>query len=177
MDHLERLQTVLREYQLALATLDNSAVILLGQKIIQAKRVYLLSAGRTRCVMQMFAMRLAQASIPTQIVGEVTTTAITPDDLLLVASGSGETSCILTLTRQAKLIQTPVFAITATASSTLQTLSEYTLLLPSSADNTQLLGSFNENCLLLVLDQVMEEILHALNKPASELQQNHANIE
>ena len=178
MNHLKRLQTVISEYQQALSNLNNSNVCFLTRQILQANRIFILGAGRTRCVLQMFAMRLAQTSIPTHMVGEVTTPAIMPEDLLIAASGSGETASVITLSQQARKTQAPIFGITATANSTLQNLSEHTLLLPPpTGGNTQLLGNFCETCLLLVLDQVIEEILDVLQKPATELQKTHANIE
>ena len=177
MNHLKRLQTIIDEYKYALEAIDNESIELLAAKITKARRVFLAATGRTRCVTEMFAMRLAQAEITAYMVGEVTTPAIAEDDLLICASGSGETTGLMTLIQKAKTFNPIIFGITATPRSTLTKLSDYALLLPSPEHNTQILGNYNETCLLFILDQVIESILCSTNKPVSDLRANHANIE
>ncbi len=177
MDYKKRIQTILDEYRFALEEIDNESIDLLATKILDADRVFVLAAGRSRCVATMFAMRLAQAEIPAYMVGDVTTPAITENDLLICASGSGETASIITLVNRAKMFNPLVFGITATPRSTLTKLSDYALLMPSPEQNTQVLGNFSETCLLMILDQVVEGLLGKLKKTASDLRANHANIE
>ncbi len=177
MDHQKRLHTIIDEYRFGLETIDSDNIRLLAQKIAKAQRVFLLAAGRTRCVIEMFAMRLAQSDIKAHIVGAATTPAIMEEDLLICASGSGETTGVITLVEKAKSFNPIIFALTANPGSTLAKLADYALQLPPLENSTQILGNYAETCLLFILDQVIESIIDNSNKSIHDLKSNHANIE
>ncbi len=174
----ERLNSVLAEYRDAFELLNSTAISEFSKEILNSNRVFIVAAGRTRCVTEMFAMRLSQAGITTYMVGEVTTPVARKDDLLIAASGSGETKSVLTLVERAKEGGVKIFSLTNSSESRLSKISDMTLLTPKKPINSkQILGSFSETCLLLILDQAIECILKDSGKTEDDLASNHANIE
>ena len=149
-----------------------------------SSRVYLHAAGRSGNVMRMFAIRAVQIGLDIRMVGEPTTTAITDEDLLLVASGSGETATVLTVVRQALEIAVPVWALTATATSRLASLADPVILLPgvaktgeNASGSAQPPGSLFEQMLFIFLEEAVLQLMQRRGVGAEHLMCRHANLE
>ncbi|HMB45107.1 MAG TPA: SIS domain-containing protein, partial [Candidatus Methanoperedens sp.] len=71
--------------------LDTDSVTLLVNGIIDSKIIFLMGAGRSGLAAKAFAMRLMHLGFDVYVVGETTTPAVQPDDLVIAVSGSGET--------------------------------------------------------------------------------------
>lgn len=69
-------------------TTDESAERLVTA-VVAAPRLFVMALGRSGLILRMFAMRLMQIGLAVHVVGDVTTPAIAPGDLLIVLSGSG----------------------------------------------------------------------------------------
>ena len=61
-----------------------------------------MGAGRSGLAAKAFAMRLMHLGFNVYLVGETTTPAVQPDDLVIAVSGSGETPSIANLGTIAK---------------------------------------------------------------------------
>jgi len=85
------LEAVLKEVGQTLDRVEPAVVEQMVQFVAQAKSVFVAGAGRSGSMIRSFAMRLAHLGLSVQVVGEVTTCGIGSGDVLLVASGSGET--------------------------------------------------------------------------------------
>src|SRR5262245_2990904 len=72
------------------AALEDAVVLLLG-----AERILAAGAGRSRLALAMGAMRLMHLGLPIHVAGEVTAPPVGAGQVLLVASGSGETQGIV----------------------------------------------------------------------------------
>ena len=84
--------------------LDTGSVTLLVNGIIDSKTIFLMGAGRSGLAAKAFAMRLMHLGFDVYVVGETTTPAVQPDDLVIAVSGSGETPSIANLGVIAKKI-------------------------------------------------------------------------
>ena len=93
--------TVLREIEETLGEIDQTKITYFLKQIMDAQRVFIVGVGRTGLIMRCFAMRLMHLGIEVQIIGDITTTAVGKNDLLLIGSGSGETGSILSIARKA----------------------------------------------------------------------------
>ena len=69
---------------------DAGAAAMVGA-ILGVERVFVVALGRSGMLARMFAMRLMQIGLTAHVVGDVTTPAIAPGDLLVAISGSGRT--------------------------------------------------------------------------------------
>ncbi len=152
--------------------------------ILESNRVFLIGKGRTGLVTAMFAMRLTQMGLSTHLVGEPTTPALQPEDLLILASGSGETEAVLSAAKQAGEIGAKTFCFTMHADNTLSQMSGNCLVLPVLVDQIPpeaqtkvLMGTLYEQSLLLVFDQIITELMKKTGENYHSLSKRHANIE
>ncbi|WP_029150118.1 6-phospho-3-hexuloisomerase [Microbacterium indicum] len=156
----------------------------LADRIGSAQRVFVHGAGRSGLALRMTAMRLMHLGVTTFVVGEVTTPAIGPGDLLLTASGSGTTGGIVRAAEAARAAGADVAAISTTGDSPLSRLASVTLVLPaahktdrSGAASAQYAGSLFEQGVVLAGDALFHELWRRSGATADELWPRHANLE
>jgi 6-phospho-3-hexuloisomerase len=134
--------------------------------------------------MQAAAMRLMHLGLKVYFVGDTTTPAIQPGDLLLAASGSGTTGAIVRAAEKAKQVGAKVISITAGSFSPLVNLSDHHIYVPAAekqdhggSKSKQYAGSLFEQALLLITDAVFKALWTIEGTPAEELWKLHANME
>jgi 6-phospho-3-hexuloisomerase len=161
------------------ATLREAVTLLLG-----AGRIFAAAAGRSRLALGMGAMRLAHLGFAVYIAGDITTPPIARGDVLLVASGSGETCNVIHAADVANKAGALVIALTAARESTLAKSARVVLWLNapgklerSSAGSKQYAGSLFEQAVMLTLDSLFHALWQASELDASALWSRHANIE
>lgn len=152
--------------------------------IEQADRVFVVGAGRSGLVLKMAAMRLMHLGLTVHVVGESTTPAIGPGDLLIAASGSGMTSTVVQAAATAARIGAKVAAYTTDADSALAGLSHRVFVIPAArktdhrgALSRQYSGSLFEQALLITTEAVFQTLWDRHDVPAHELWPRHANLE
>lgn len=159
----------------------------LVEQIRQSRRIFLTGAGRSRLMLQGFAMRLMHVGYQVHIVGEVTTPAFLADDLLIAASASGETKSILQTAEKAKEYQGQVAAFSIFPESSLGKMADilvkipaYTDKLPESAENKRGIlpgGSMFEEAVLVLADALILELAETQAIDTTRAFENHANLE
>lgn len=86
-------QMIIQECESALASIDDRQGEALVEAILSAEKVYFYGVGRVFLCLQCICKRMAHLGVDAHCVGEITEPRITPADLLIVASGSGESLC------------------------------------------------------------------------------------
>ncbi len=155
-----------------------------AQKMIQgANRLFVMGAGRTGLALKMAAMRLMHLGLVVHVAGEVTTPAIGPGDLLLVASGSGTTAGPVHAAELAVRIGAQVLALTASPASKLTKLAQGVVVIPAAAKqdhdgalSEQYAGALFEQSTLLVMDAMFQAMWREGGASAEELWKRHANL-
>ena len=71
-------------------------------QIILAERIFLVAIGRVNLSLQCFGKRLSHLGFKIELVGSLTEKPATKKDLLIVASGSGESLIPLHITKKQK---------------------------------------------------------------------------
>ncbi|MBQ8358100.1 MAG: 6-phospho-3-hexuloisomerase [Clostridia bacterium] len=175
------------ELQETLASIDDAQVDLLAQKICTAKRVFLTGAGRSLLMIRACAMRLMQLGLTVYVPGEVVTPSIQKGDLLIVASGSGETATVALMAKKAKAIGAELALITIVPDSTIGRLADTvipvdaasTKIAENKKESIQLGGSLFEISVLLLLEAVIMLVVEKkkIADPNKLLMENHANLE
>jgi 6-phospho-3-hexuloisomerase len=150
----------------------------------EASAIFLIASGRSGFSMRSAAMRLMHLGLKVFFVGDTTTPAIKPGDLLWAASGSGTTSTIVKAAGKAKQVGARVIAMTTNASSLLADIADVHILIPAAekedhgqAKSKQYAGSLFEQAVLLLGDAVFMELWKLDGAPAEELWKRHANME
>ena|SRR5437879_4253189 len=183
-DVKKNLDMVLHENLMLAASIDYTRFPSLIESIGQAKSIFLIASGRSGFSMRSAAMRLMHLGLKAYFVGDTTTPAIQPGDLLLAASGSGTTSTIVRAAEKAKQAGAKVIAITAGSTSILAQLSDHHIQVPAAekqdhggSKSKQYAGSLFEQALLLITDAVFQTLWAIDGMPAEELWKRHANME
>lgn len=149
-----------------------------------AKRIFVMAAGRSGLALKMAAMRFMHLGYTVFIVGETNTPAILKGDLLLLASGSGTTSSVLSSAEKAKSQQATVIAITADSESKLAKLAD-NIIVVNAATKTdfgvsvskQYAGSLFEQFTLFILEGVFMTLWQESGLTKEALWPKHANLE
>lgn len=164
---------------------DSSAEKLVDA-IMDAQMVFVAGAGRSGLAMKSFAMRLMHIGFETYVVGETVTPSITNKDVLLIGSGSGSTSSLVTSASKAEAIGTPICLLTIDENSPIGKLADVVLTIPAPTPkidrdlgfrSVQPMGSLFEQSLLLTLDAIILLLMEKTGKTPESMFNRHANLE
>lgn len=153
------------------------------KKINQAKRIFVYGTGRSGLMLKTFAMRLMQMGYTSYVVGETITPSIEKEDLLIVASASGETDSVCQAVKYAKKQNVEVIVITANKQSTLYNLQKALIVVNSSTKynissaTVQPLGSLFEQILLVIFDSIILKVSRKKVNMNDDMAKRHASIE
>lgn len=180
----ENLKIILQENQDISAFLNFDSLANLANSIQKANRIFFVGAGRTGLSLKMAAMRFMHLGYEVYVVGETNTPAILEGDLLVVGSGSGTTSTLVSATEKSKKQNAAVVAITADENSKIASLADHTILIKAAVKtdfgasaSQQYAGSLFEQSVLLVLDAVFMTLWKESGLTKEDLWPKHANLE
>lgn len=176
---------ILQELEQALAGISAESVDQLTRLIGRADRIYVAGAGRSGLMARSFAMRLMHTGRPVYVAGETVTPAIGGNDLLLIASGSGETKSLAAMAAKARELGAAVAAVTVAPESTIGRMADVTVHIPavtkaaesSGRTSVQPMGSLFEQSLLLFFDGVILRLMEEQGILPSDMYGRHANLE
>ncbi len=174
--------------------LDTGSVTMLVNGIMASKRIFLMGAGRSGLAAKAFAMRLMHLGFNVYVVGETTTPAVQPDDLVIAVSGSGETPSIANLGAIAKKIGSKLAVITSNRDSTLGGISDIVVIIAGRPKEDVVyedyherrmigypqlapLGTIFEISALVFLDAVISELMVRTGASEAELKKRHTVFE
>ena len=92
--------TITKELEATLGSIKEEQTVQLVDCIQQAKRIFIAGRGRSGLMVNCFAMRLMHMGKKVFVVGEIVTPSIEKGDLLLIASGSGETGSLVSMAKK-----------------------------------------------------------------------------
>lgn len=110
--------------------LDSENINKLINEIMNAKRIFLMGAGRSGLEARAFAMRLMHLGFGVYVIGDVTTPVPTCEDLVIIISGSGETKSIIDLGASIKDRGPKMTIITTKNGSSLTEISDIIMIIP-----------------------------------------------
>lgn len=164
------------------AQIDDEEIKKFKELIYQSKRLFFAAAGRSELMLKAVAMRFMQFGFEVYLVGETNTPAFRKEDLLIIASGSGETKSTITAVKNAKKIGGKITAITASRDSIIAKLSDQIIEIPvakviSKKERSVPGGSYFEQALLILGDSLIVDIVSEKNISTDKLFERHANLE
>jgi 6-phospho-3-hexuloisomerase len=175
---------ILNELERTLAAVSEVEIDVSQRIILAAKRLFVTGAGRSGLALKMAAMRLMHLGLVVHVVGEVTAPAIGPDDLLLVASGSGTTAGAVHAAEVALKAGAQVLVLTTAPASKLAGLAQQVIVIRAAAKqdhggmkSEQYAGALFEQSVLLVMDAMFQAMWHKRGESAEQLWKRHANLE
>ena len=182
----DNLETILGELRLALRRIDNGESECFRELLLEVPGVFVVGAGRSGLMVRAFAMRLRHLGLPVSVVGDILARPIQPGDLLVVASGSGETGSLVAIARKARELGASLALLTANPASTLADLSDCTVVFDAptpkapiapGVESAQPMGSLFEQALFLFLESTIMDLMRQTGQDSSIMSQRHANLE
>ncbi len=185
MNTSEFLKDIIAELSLTADKIDQQEAEELVDKISKAKKVFVAGAGRSGFMAKSFAMRMMHMGIDAYTIGETITPNFEEGDILIIASGSGETKSLVTLAEKAKGIGGNIAVVTLTPDSSIGKFADCIVTLPGAAkDQTnsdyktiQPMGSLFEQTCLLFFDAVILRFMEKKGLDTSKMYGKHANLE
>lgn len=156
----------------------------LADAVRSAARIFVTGQGRSGWIMRMAALRLMQIGLTAHVVGDATTPAIAHADLLLIASGSGETPSPVAAAQVARAAGARVGVLTARPQSTLGGLADVVVHIPGETAKIELQGATRlplaaalEQATLIVLDVLIASLAEQRGETQATMMARHANLE
>lgn len=196
MDFLEIKKKVIKEIG---STLDKvEKVDKLVEAIISSGKIFVVGAGRTKLMIEAFAQRLSHLGFDAYVVGETIQPPASKKDLLIVASGSGESIFPLSIAKKAREIGMKVALITARKNSPISKIADFIIHIPAPArphscilqecrgekfdsyrqkKSFQPLGNLFEQSLLILCDIVAIILQKKKGLSVKNLREYHTNLE
>lgn len=178
-----RKAAVFDEIALALREVSEESAASFCTYLSPGRRVFCDASGRSRLQIAGFAMRLAQMGYDANLVGEVTATAIRPEDTFVVCSASGSTPGIVAHVNAARQYGCRVLLVTAAEQSVLAQMCDEMILLKAGSKNTaggdsiQPMGTLFEQSAGLLFDLLVLELMNRYGITQEKMRKNHSNLE
>ncbi len=168
--------------------LNLSEINKLIEKIIEihnkGNRVFIYGAGRSGFMGRAFAQRLMHLGIKSCFVSDAVTYRYTPFDLLIIISGSGETTSSVAIARKAHEIGGALALLTGNPNSAIGSLSDLIIRIQGKskdkARSQKTLAPYTslfDICTLSVLDSIGGVLMDLLNVSEDDIDNKHASIE
>lgn len=185
IQYKEMHDVIIDECSRAMDAIDAENVLRYIEMIQSAEKVFFVGVGRVLLSLEAMAKRYAHLGIRAVIVGEITEPAITPKDVLIVGSGSGETLFPAGIARKAKAAGAKVIHIGSNPSSGLRDVADLFLRIPVESrakmedeiHSRQPMTSLFEQALLLFGDTTVMMMIEDRNIDLEGLWEYHANLE
>ena len=146
-----------------------------------AKRIFITGAGRSKLVGNFLGMRLMHSGYETYVQGEVATPRIRSGDLLIVISGSGETTQLVSFANKAKSEGAKVILICSKSKSTIGDIADQTVQIGNdnsfAATKGMPMGTMFELSTLIFLEATISYLIHEKNIAEEDMRYRHANME
>lgn len=179
----EKMHAVLQEISRTVDGIDQNGVERFAQMMCAAPRIFFAGGGRSGLMIRALAMRAMHLGKPAYVLGEVTTPSVAAGDLLVIASGSGETESFVIHAKKAKKLGAKLATVTINPQASIGSLADCTVQIdaPAKADGGQAsiqpMGSLFEQAMLLFFDRTVLRMMEILDKTPGEMYKNHANLE
>ncbi len=180
-----KVESILDEIKTVLKDVDKDQVEKLAQEIIGAKKIVAAGAGRVGMAVRSFAMRLGHFGRQAWMLGDATMPGIKTGDLLLVASGSGETQTIFDLVEIAKKNGAKIALVTGNPESRMGKLADVIVQIKAPSKTKSVEGfasiqpmtTLNEQCLGIFFDALVLILMEKMNETHDTMWARHSNLE
>ncbi len=185
MDFKDLAGTVVDENLRRLALVQEKQVARFVREIEEAKRIFCGAQGRSGYLLRCFCMRLLHLGYRAHFAGETTTPRIGQGDILVVLSGSGQTTWTCELVKLARHEGATTFGILGAEASPAGESVDHMVCLPGGSrrdvadrlGSVQPAGSLFEQTAFLVMETVILQLFQRQGSDGQALLERHTNLE
>lgn len=176
-------EQVLTEVRTCLSNIEPNTINQYIKYLCKAEKVFFIGIGRVKLSLEAAIKRLSHLGIDCIMVGDLTEPPITDKDLLVVASGSGESIIPYQISKKAIQYGAEIFHITSNVNSSIGNLTKNHLVIDAPNKNSsnkasvQPMSTLFEQSLYIFHDIVAIMIMNKKQINVSELYNSHANLE
>lgn len=185
MDSL--IEQTLAEITTCLHLVSSESLAQAGELTEGTHRIFVSGIGRSGLVMRALGTRLMHLGKTVYVVGETTTPSIQAGDLLILGSGSGQTSTLLVISQKAQQEGAKILLFTTNAASPLAKMADQLVVIPAPSlkdiegghdlKSVQPMGTLFEQSLLIVCDIIILRLMSRIGVSAARMRERHANLE
>ena len=161
-----------------------STIELILQVYNNNNRIFVYGAGRSGFIGRCFAQRLMHLGIKSCFVSDAVTYRYSSKDLLVIISGSGETTSPVAIAKKAKEIGGKVVLLSSKPKSTIGELSDYTIEIKGKSKDVALdqqtlapYTSLFDISAFAVVDSIGGVLMEKLGVTEEDIDNRHASIE
>ena len=181
----KNIETILSEIKLVFEPLDEMQVELLRDELLEANKIVVCGAGRVGMAIRGFGMRLGHLGLQAFTLGDSVVPGISSGDLLLVASGSGETQTIYDLVEIGKKNGARVGLITGNPDSRMGKLADVIVQITAPSKTKAVAGltsiqpmtTLNEKSLGIFFDALVLDLMEKMGETHDSMWARHSNLE
>jgi 6-phospho-3-hexuloisomerase len=158
----------------------------LTDMILDAKKIFVAGAGRSGMAARAFAMRLMHMGFESYVCGETITPSLEAEDLFIVASGSGSTDSLVSMTQKAEKIGAQIATVTICPEGPIGRIADLAVEIPAPTPkarvknktvSVQPMGSLFEQCAFIFFDSVILRLMEKRGISSDKMFTRHANLE
>jgi 6-phospho 3-hexuloisomerase len=146
--------------------------------------VFIYGAGRSGFIGRCFAQRLMHLGIKSCFISDAVTYQYTNKDLLILISGSGETTSTVAITKKAKEIGGKIISLSGNPRSTIGSLSDFVIEIKGKSKDVAITQksfapytSLFDISVLAILDSIGGVLMEKLHVTEQDIDKRHASIE
>ncbi|RXZ80797.1 6-phospho-3-hexuloisomerase [Paenibacillaceae bacterium] len=178
-------EQIVQELQFTVQSIQPEQAEQLAAAIVSSSHIFVAGAGRSGLMGKAFAMRLMHMGLHAHVVGETTTPGIGANDLLIIASGSGETGSLVAMAHKAKKLGAKLATVTLSPDASIGQAADLIVQLQgapkdqsgNSFATVQPMASLFEQTLLLFYDALIMELMARKGLNSDTMYGKHANLE
>ena len=181
----QKVELILVEIKSVLNRIDDQQLNSLIQDILLAEKIVVLGAGRVGLVCKAFGMRLSHLGLRAFTIGDSNVPPLGEMDLLIVASGSGETDSIFDLVNIASNNGCKIDVITSNSASRIARAGNIIVKIPAPSKigrrddyiSEQPMTTLFEQCLSLFFDSAVLFLMDKMGETNTKMWTRHTNLE
>lgn len=181
----QNIERILDEIKMVLGVVNENEAVSLRDEILKANKIVVCGAGRVGMAIRGFGMRLGHLGLQAFTLGDSTVPGIGKGDLLLIASGSGETQTIYDLVEIGKKNGAKVGLVTGNPESRMGKLADVVVQIkaPSKTKAVEGLASIqpmttlNEQSLGIFFDALVLDLMEKMGETHDTMWARHSNLE
>jgi len=178
-------EDILEENRNLLTKVSKKEVAHLIEEIDKSGRIFCAAQGRSGYILRCFCMRLMQLGYPAFFVGETITPRIGKEDILIVLSGSGQTTLTQECARVARQQGAKTFGVIGVKDSPIGRALDYSISLPTGSrlespedfDSIQPPGSLFEQAAFVMLETIVLALYKRHGSDPRTILDRHTNLE
>lgn len=182
---LDLTREILDELSQSLDGVDGASLDALVHELEAARKVFCLGAGRSRILLQAFCMRLNHLGFEAYMVGGLPCPPVGRGDLIVVASGSGETRSVAAIVAQGRQVGATIAMFTARRPLVRAIHTDVTVLVPAPSglvnrgqeQSLQPMRTLFEQTFFLLCESVVCRLKAKKGIGEDEMALRHANLE